>query len=385
MKNNAYINKENDNKSIPESIQKKDKPALEIADNRTEAHNINTMQMRANKNPLQRFVLRVGYNENLEKSPNKAIANSQKTVKKTADNLSQIDSDTVNAEKIHDHPTTSLTQRGEQVSDKTPVFLVGHGRPGGMLGTTDMAEVADNTIKEIKTKNQEIESVNIYSCFSLNDENLNDSSVAKWNSELAKNQITGVPVLGAKGILIPRALDVPSKKQNVNVIPRRYCSYAYGKKISSQHFKTKFTESMNPINDGTWENPKGEALKRINEINKLISNIFVEVPKFLVIEAVASLPPQELQTAGSGTQGGVNFEEIPNGEPTITNKLEAVKIGALLTLNTIKNDVSSLSNVNFDTGKIDTAIEKVNSAYNELDHYIKSEKFNDVFLSNILS
>ena len=336
-----------------------------------------TIQTKKNY-PMQRFVVRVGYDAGLEASPNKLIANSQKTVKNTADKLLSIDNDTVNATKLHDYPTFSLSNRGTSSTNKTPVHMVGHGKPGGKLsgaaGILDAADIAQTLIGALKGKNQEFDFIKLYSCFSLNEENTEQSSVAKFKSALSSDSITSVPVYGAKGLLIPGETNTSNTELKVNVIPRRYSSAAFGKKETNGYFKSKFVSEMSPLNDGTWESPKTEAATIINKIVDKVNRISYIPNKFLIDNASSVLPPQQLQEDGT-TSGTINYEAAPSGEPTQSNKMEAAAIGAKLTLNTLKTDIASQSSLSDISSKADSAISDVDSKNGNLETYINSTDF----------
>ena len=363
-------------------------PAVQRDNNsRAIAHNANPQKSRVETQikgtPVQRFVVRVGYDAGLAASPNDLIANSHKTVKSTADKLESIDADKVNSTKTHDYPTFALSARATTSSDKTPVHLVGHGKPGGQIAGIDAATIATNIISAVKGKNQELEFIKLYSCFGMNDENTEQSSVAKFKSALSSENIINVPVFGAKGLLIPRAVNKAKTDINVNVIPRRYTSAAFAKRETNAYFKSKFVPEMDTTNDGTWEAPKGSAVAIINGIMANVNDIST-IPTLLMINNAPAVLPAQQMLDSNPTAGTINYDSVPSGEAGQGDKMGAVTKGAKLSLNTLKGDISSQSTLSGVVSKIDSAISEVDVADNDLKLNINSSKFKGKDLKDIL-
>ena len=332
---------------------------------------------------IQRFVLRVGYDAGLAASKNDIIASSQKTVKATGDLLSGIDKDTVNTTKIHDYPTFSLTDRQSSVTAKTPVHLVGHGQPGGKIGGNDASTIAQNIISTVRSNHQELEFIKLYSCFGMNDENTTPSSTAKFKTALSSESITGVPVYGAKGLLIPRKVNTAQTDLVINVIPRRYSSYAFGKKETISFFKTKLLTKMDSTTDGTWEAPKSGAESVIRSIVLNLNNIILIPAKLLMKNAAKVLSSQQLLDSDP-TTGTINFDAVPSGEPGAGDKMGAAAKGAKLSLNTVKSDISGQTDKASIVSEIDGAINEIDAAETDLQLNIDKIKFKGEFLKDIL-
>lgn len=336
---------------------------------------------------MQRFVVQVGYDAGLAASPNKSVANSQKTVKDTAEKLATIDADKVNSKKIVDYPSLSLDMREKTSVEKTPIHLIAHGKPGGKMAGVgsllDASTVATDILKEIKSKNQELEFIKLYSCFSMNEENTDQSSVAKFKSVLSSEKILGVPVYGAKGLLIPLDTNKAGTDLNVNVIPRRYSSASFGKKATVDYFKDKLSKVMDSKTDGTWEAPIGDSVSVINNIMAKVNSISVKPILFFMDNAPQILPAQQLLSSDPAA-GTIDYDSIPSGEPLQSDKMEAAAIGAKLALNTLKKDIAGQKTLASIDSKIDSKIGEVDNANASLNQKIENTKFKSDDLKNIL-
>ncbi len=380
--------KKQNNSSIEKGSQIRNKNLVSFADNRESnmaQRKLKTIINKGSKQAAQRFVVRVGYDGTLATSENDAVANSQKTVKDTADKLVSIDKDTVNSTKMHDYPAIALTARDSSSTAKTPIAVIGHGAPGGNISGIDMTTLAGNTIDAVKAKSQEIESVKIYSCYSANAEDTTPSSVSKFKSKLASEQMTTVPVYGAKGLLIPGAADTTANTIDVNVIPRRYSSGAFGKKIAGGYFKEKMEAAMIAQTDGTWNAPKGEAKAVINHIVPLISKPFNVSGIFLLRKALAALPPQKLVESGDTSTSSIDYEAAPSGEATAGDKLGAAAKGAKLMLDTLNTDISSMPALSSVAGQIGTKKGAVDTANAELTTETNNTDFKQGKVKDILT